>query len=105
MGTGIVPIVSIGSTREEAFDAVNAGGLLEMARAQRFWEGPFETPEDLEGVLLAGTPNDVAHEALKLADRGLDHVDFDLRMRPSEFDSQVKLLAEEVLPLLRSSSA
>jgi alkanesulfonate monooxygenase SsuD/methylene tetrahydromethanopterin reductase-like flavin-dependent oxidoreductase (luciferase family) len=98
MATGIIPLVSVAGSREAALDAVNVEGLMAEARRQRFWEGPFETPDDLSGVLIAGSPDQCAAQIGEFVERGVDEVVLDLRMRPADFEDQVRLLAEEVLP-------
>lgn len=101
MSTGIIPLISIGRSRDEALDAINVEGLMNEARGQKFWEGPFETPDDLAGVLIAGSPDECVKQIAEFVDRGMDELVFDFRMRPADFDSQVRLLAEEVLPAVR----
>jgi alkanesulfonate monooxygenase SsuD/methylene tetrahydromethanopterin reductase-like flavin-dependent oxidoreductase (luciferase family) len=103
MATGIIPLVSVAGSREAALDAVNVEGLMAEARRQRFWEGPFETPDDLSGVLIAGSPDQCAAQIGEFVERGVDEVVLDLRMRPADFDEQVRLLAEEVLPRVQGA--
>lgn len=95
---GIVPIISIGSSRDDALASVNVAGLLEEARSRKFWTGPFEKSEDLEGILIAGSPEECIGEIGRFVDRDVDQIVFDFRMRPDEYDEQLARLAHEVLP-------
>lgn len=100
MGVGIIPVISIAKTREQALEAVNVDGLLEEARSRKFWDGPFETADDLRGVLIAGSPSDCAEQISEFVARDVDQLVFDFRLRPDEYDEQVARLAEEVLPMI-----
>lgn len=98
VGVGIIPVLSIAETREQALAAVNVEGLLEEARSRRFWDGPFESAEDLAGLLIAGSPDDCAAQIAEYVERGVDQLVFDFRMRPDDYFEQVARLAEDVLP-------
>jgi alkanesulfonate monooxygenase SsuD/methylene tetrahydromethanopterin reductase-like flavin-dependent oxidoreductase (luciferase family) len=102
---GIVPIITIGKSREDALAPINVEGMLEEARGRRFWTGPFEKAEDLEGVLIAGSPDECIAEVGKFIDRGIDQLVFDFRMRPEEYDQQVAWLARDVLPGVQELAA
>ena len=52
---------------------------------------PFE---DLEGLVIAGTPQECKHELAKFAERGLDYVVLDLRLDFPRYLEQLELLAE-----------
>jgi alkanesulfonate monooxygenase SsuD/methylene tetrahydromethanopterin reductase-like flavin-dependent oxidoreductase (luciferase family) len=101
LGIGIIPVISIADTREEALAKVNVEGLLEEANERKFWDGPFESADDLEGLLIAGTPDDCAAQIAEYVDRGVDQLVFDFRMRPDDYSEQVARLAEDVLPRVR----
>lgn len=101
---GVIPPTSIEATREEALAHVNVEGLLAWANKARFAvrppSGRFETVADLEGQLVAGTPDDVVAECRKFDALGLDHLVFDLRFRFDRWFEQVERLGGEVLPRL-----
>jgi alkanesulfonate monooxygenase SsuD/methylene tetrahydromethanopterin reductase-like flavin-dependent oxidoreductase (luciferase family) len=101
LGIGIIPVISIGDSREEALAKVNVEGLLEEANERKFWVGPFETADDLEGLLIAGTPEQCAEQINAYVERGVDQLVFDFRMRPDDYVEQVERLAEDVLPRVR----
>lgn len=101
---GIIPTASVARTREEALARVNVPGLLQWANNAPFWvkpeSGRFETVDDLAGVLIYGTPDDIVEQALELKEAGLDHLAFDFRLSFPEWEDQMQLLGEEVLPRL-----
>lgn len=99
-----VPILSLDRSREAALDTINLGGLLDEARAKKAWQrdGPFETADDLGGMLIAGTVDDVIAGVKALEERGLDEVVFDFRLRMDTFEEALETLAREVVPVFRS---
>lgn len=102
---GCIPITSIAEDRNSALKDVNVDGLLAGANKQRFWvkpsSGKFEKPEDLEGSLIFGTPDDVVKEVQKFLEVGIDHLVFDFRFRFADWFRCIELLGTEVLPKLR----
>ena len=103
---GIVPVTSLASSREEALSEVNLPGLLDTANRARFWvkpsSGRFETADDLAGMLLCGTPDDVTEQTIQLLEAGVDHVVFDFRMSFGRWEEQISVLAREVISNLRA---
>ena len=98
-----IPITSPARTREEALAKVNWRGMMGQAIKAK-WEnesGRWETPEDLEGALIAGPPELIIAETRKYHAAGLQHIAYDLRFRFDEWLECVKILGEEVLPELR----
>jgi alkanesulfonate monooxygenase SsuD/methylene tetrahydromethanopterin reductase-like flavin-dependent oxidoreductase (luciferase family) len=102
IGVGIIPVLSIGKTREAAVAKVDVDGLLEEAHSRKFWEGPFESADDLDGLLIAGSPDDCVTQIMEYVKRGVDQLVFDFRLRPDDYNEQVQLLAEEILPRVRA---
>lgn len=102
---GCIPITSIDRDRETALKKINLTGMLSSANKQQFWvkppSGQFAKSEDLEGSLIAGSPDDVIHEVQKYLEVGIDHIVFDFRFRYSDWDYSIELLGKEVLPRLR----
>ncbi len=105
----VIPPTSVEPTREEALRDVNVEGLLAWANNAKFWvkppSGRFETWEDLEGALIAGSPDDVVEECRKFEEAGCEHLVFDFRFKFDRFFEQIDLLGTEVLPRLRKSPA
>ncbi len=99
-----IPITSPGRTRNEAVSKVNWREMMEQAIRAK-WEpsdsGRWETPEDLEGALIAGPPEHIIAETRRYHELGLLHLVYDLRFRFDEWRECVKILGEEVLPELR----
>lgn len=102
----VIPPTSVGKTREDALKHVNIEGLCKWANKAKFWvkpeSGSFETAEDLEGSLIAGTVDDVVEECEKFAAIGTDHLVFDLRFRFDDYYEQMELLGE-VIAKIRAS--
>jgi alkanesulfonate monooxygenase SsuD/methylene tetrahydromethanopterin reductase-like flavin-dependent oxidoreductase (luciferase family) len=100
----VIPPTSVEATREEALRDVNVDGLLAWANNAKYWvkppSGRFETWEDLEGTLIAGSPDDVVEECLKFEAAGCEHLVFDFRFKFDRFYEQIELLGKEVLPRL-----
>ena len=74
----VIPPTSVEATREEALRDVNVEGLLAWANKAKYWvkppSGRFETWEDLEGTLIAGSPEDVVEECRKFEAAGCEHL-------------------------------
>lgn len=101
----VIPPTSIEETREEALEHVNIPGLLAWANKAKFAvkppSGTFETVEDLEGQLIAGSPDEAVAEIQKFKDLGTEHLVFDFRFKFDRFFEQIELLGREVLPKIR----
>lgn len=104
----VIPPTSVEEDRERALSYVNIDGLLAWANNAKFWvkppSGRFERWEDLEGTLIAGTPNDVVAECRKFEEAGNEHLVFDFRFKFDRWFEQIELLGKEVLPKLREQS-
>jgi alkanesulfonate monooxygenase SsuD/methylene tetrahydromethanopterin reductase-like flavin-dependent oxidoreductase (luciferase family) len=102
----VIPPTSIERTREEALQHVNIPGLLAWANKAKFAvkppSGTFETAADLEGQLIAGTPDEAVEECRKFEAAGVEHLVFDFRFKFDKWFDQIELLGSEVLPKLRS---
>ena len=103
---GVIPPTSIAKSREEAFDGLNVDGLLKWANDRGKWwvkppSGRFETAEDIEGSLIAGSPSEVVEQTKKFEKVGVEHLVFDLRLRFDRWFESIELLGTQVLPHLR----
>jgi alkanesulfonate monooxygenase SsuD/methylene tetrahydromethanopterin reductase-like flavin-dependent oxidoreductase (luciferase family) len=102
--TGAVPVTSIDSSFEAATARMNVPGLIKNANAQKFWlkpeSGEFSRIEELDGSILAGSPEDIAAGVGRYRDLGADLLIFDFRMRFPDWLEQIQRLAEEVFPLV-----
>ena len=105
ISAAVMPLTSVGSTREEALKMINMDALVAEANKFTSWSkragGEFATFEDIRGFILAGTPSDIACDARAYEHAGADHVVFDLRFRFGDWLDQIDLLGREVLPALK----
>ncbi|MGH9106778.1 MAG: LLM class flavin-dependent oxidoreductase [Acidimicrobiales bacterium] len=101
----VIPPTSVGATRQEALQDVNVPGLLAWANKAKFTvkpaSGHFDNVEDLEGQLIAGSPEEVATECRKFEQVGVEHLVFDVRFKFDRWFEQIELLGSHVLPKLR----
>lgn len=97
---GIIPVISLDRDRESAVAKVNVPGLLEEARARPAWQkaGPFDTPDSLEGILIAGGADDVIEGLSQYRDRGVDELVLDFRLRMDAYEEGLERIAADVLP-------
>jgi alkanesulfonate monooxygenase SsuD/methylene tetrahydromethanopterin reductase-like flavin-dependent oxidoreductase (luciferase family) len=99
---GAVPVTSIDDTTTAAVERLNVPGLIRNANAQKFWlkpeSGEFTRIEELDGSILAGTPDDIVRGVQRYQEIGCDLLIFDFRMRFPDWLQQIEILAREVLP-------
>lgn len=103
---GVVPPTTIATTEAEAWAGTSVEGLLKWANDRGKWwvkpeSGVFETAADIEGSLIAGTPDQVVEQTAKFADVGVDHLVFDLRLSFERWLGSIELLGKDVIPHLR----
>ncbi len=102
---GVVPIVNVNRDRSKARENIDVAALAQSSAGAKFWKPPasgsFSTIEDLEGLVIAGTPEDAKRELAKFAERGLDYVVLDLRLDFARYLEQLELLAEAGLDELK----
>jgi hypothetical protein len=102
-----IPITSPAATRDQALEHVNWREMMEQAIKSK-WEnnsGLWETPDDLEGALIAGPPELIIADTLKYQALGLSHIVYDLRFRFADWFDCMRILGEEVLPEMRRLDA
>ena len=101
---GAAPLTSPATTREAALDKIDWKAQLVIAR-RTMWETPdsgdWQGPDDLEGAIVAGPPDEIIRVTRAYQDAGLTHLTFDLRFRFDEWEECVSFIGEEVLPRLR----
>jgi alkanesulfonate monooxygenase SsuD/methylene tetrahydromethanopterin reductase-like flavin-dependent oxidoreductase (luciferase family) len=102
---GNIPIVCIEKERAKALAKVNIEELVGSSEGSKHWikppSGRFETIEDLEGLLIAGNPDDCAKEIDKFRQREVEHLVFDLRLQYDRYEETLRLISEELLPRYR----
>lgn len=100
--TGAVPVTSIAASREAALSQMNVPGLLKNANNQRFWvkpeSGEFTHIDEIDGSILAGSPDDIVAGVQRYQEIGADLLIFDFRMRFPDWHEQIETLARDVLP-------
>jgi len=103
--TGVIPVVSIDRGREKALERIDVHTLATSSEGSARWikppSGEFRTVEDLEGLLIAGTPEDCVREIRKFQARGIDLLIFDVRLQFDAYEEKAELIAREVLPHVR----
>jgi alkanesulfonate monooxygenase SsuD/methylene tetrahydromethanopterin reductase-like flavin-dependent oxidoreductase (luciferase family) len=101
---GVMPLTSIAKDKETALRHVDVKGLLHEANKNSTWVKPaggtFATLDDIHGLILAGTPDDIVRQTRAYQAVGADLVVFDLRFRYADWYQQIDLLGNEVLPAL-----
>jgi hypothetical protein len=104
--TAVMPFTSVSADRDTAVKNVNMNGLIAEANKFATWvrpaSGVFSSNDDIRGLVLAGTPDDIARETLAYEEAGADHIVYDLRFRYADWLEQVESLGREVLPALRT---
>ena len=107
--TGAVPVTSIDATREAALGKLNVPGLINNANSQRFWvkpeSGEFTAIEELDGSILAGTPDDIVAGVQRYQEIGADLIIFDFRFRYGDWLEQIETLARDVFPHVAGTPA
>ncbi|MBI1996380.1 MAG: LLM class flavin-dependent oxidoreductase [Deltaproteobacteria bacterium] len=100
-----IPIVCIEKDRAKALARVNVEELAGSSEGSKHWvkppSGRFSTIEDLEGLLIAGNPDDCAKEIEKFRQRGIEHLVLDLRLQYDRYEEILRLISEELLPRYR----
>lgn len=99
---GAVPVTSIDDSFASATARMNVPGLINNANKQKFWlkpeSGEFTKIEELDGSILAGSPDDIVRGVQRYQEIGCDLLIFDFRMRFPDWLQQIRILAEEVVP-------
>jgi alkanesulfonate monooxygenase SsuD/methylene tetrahydromethanopterin reductase-like flavin-dependent oxidoreductase (luciferase family) len=107
--TGAVPVTSLDDSYQRATERMNVPGLIKNANAQKFWikpkSGEFTKIEQLDGSILAGTPDDIVKGVQRYQELGCDLLVFDFRMRFPDYLQQIEILAKEVLPRVQAQPA
>ena len=95
-------MTSIDDSFAAATSRMNVPGLIKNANAQKFWlkpeGGEFTKIEELDGSILAGSPDDIVRGVQRYQEIGCDLLIFDFRMRFPDWLAQIEILADEVLP-------
>jgi len=100
--TIIQPLVVVAATREEAERAVPVHEVAHSSGGSKFWlppaSGSFETVDDLRGLVLCGTPDDIVEQLEDFHRLGIDEFIFDFRLQFDRYEEAIELVGSEVLP-------
>lgn len=103
--TGVIPYVSPGRDLAAATEAFDLEDLLAEARKRYPMPdgGSISGLDDLDGAIIAGSPQKIIEEVMAYHKVGCSHFVFDLRLRFDDWDECIQMIGEEVLPALRSA--
>lgn len=100
-----VPRMRIGRDRASVREGLNLGRMFhEMTGNWEARPGGYETLDDVRGAFFAGEPGDIVEAVLEYDRRGFDHFVFDLRDQFDRFEESLELIAERVIPEVRSAT-
>jgi probable F420-dependent oxidoreductase len=106
VSAAVMPFTSVARDRDAALRDINVPSLIAEANKFPTWVKPsggvFSSLEDICGLILAGTPADIAREARAYENAGANLIVFDLRFRYADWLEQIGLLGKKVLPALRN---
>jgi alkanesulfonate monooxygenase SsuD/methylene tetrahydromethanopterin reductase-like flavin-dependent oxidoreductase (luciferase family) len=99
---GNIPITRIDKDRQKARGDIDVEALAGSSEGSSHWikppSGKFQTIEDLEGLLIVGTPDDCAVQVEQFQKRGVEHLVFDLRLQYDRYEESLELISKELLP-------
>ncbi len=102
----VIPLVKVDTDRNRARADLDIAALAGSSEASKTWiqpEGGFQTIEDIRGIAVVGEPDEVVEQIVEIAERGIDHFVFDLRMQFDRYEATLELIAERVLPALKAA--
>lgn len=102
----IIPLVKVDTDRARARADVDVSALAASSEASKTWiqpEGGFQTIEDIRGIAVIGEPDEAVEQIVEIAERGIDHFVFDVRMQFDRYEETLELIAERVLPALKAA--
>ncbi len=102
---GVMPFTSVGREQKSALRGIDVKQLIDEARDVANWvkpaSGSFSTLADIPGMILAGSPADIVRDSRAYEEAGADHIVYDLRLRFQDWDEQLDILGQKVLPALQ----
>lgn len=105
INTAVMPFTTVARSEKTALKFVDISKLVDESHNFSTWvkppSGKFSTLDDIEGVILYGSPEQVAEQARAYIAAGADHVIFDLRLRFTDWYEQIEILGKEVIPLVQ----
>lgn len=103
----IQPLTMIDRDRETARRRIPVANVAASSEGAKFWvpppSGGFKTAEDLEGLVLWGSPEDIVGQLQAFQERGIDDIIFDLRLQFEEYASVLETIGTKILPAAREA--
>lgn len=105
MSVTVQPLVCIANSREEAAGHIPLNEMGASSAGAAFWDlppsGRFESVDDLDGLVVFGTPEDVVSQIKVIGALGVDDFIFDLRLQFHEYERALRRIIHEVVPALK----
>ena len=105
MDVVIQPLVVIGDTRLEAVERVPIEEVARSSEGSKLWKlpesGMFETINDLRGLVVVGTSDEVCEQLEELISLGIDELIIDFRLQFDQYSYAIRKFGQEVLPRLK----
>lgn len=102
---GMIPYVVPAETEAAAARRINTDEFYAMSM-KNFGAPPgkegYDNVRDLDGGAIAGPPAVIAEEVHRYLDEGVKHFVFDLRLNFDIWEDSLRVIGEEVLPLLKA---
>jgi probable F420-dependent oxidoreductase len=103
---GVIPLTAVDEDPAVARANVDIAAVAGSSEGAASWikppSGEFRTIDDLEGLLVSGTPEDCVRQIKAFEERGVETFIFDLRLQFDRFEEKAEMIARDVLPHLRS---
>lgn len=107
MHTIIQPLVVVADSREAAEARVPIDEVAHSSGGSKFWlkpeSGEFRTVQDLGGLVVCGTPDDVVAQILEFHEIGISEFVFDFRLQFDEYEEVLEVVGESVIPQLKAA--
>lgn len=102
---GVIPLVYLADSRKEVAAKVDVYALAHSSEGSQYWvtpsSGEFESIDDLDGGLIAGSPDDLVEAIEGFARRGVDEVVLDCRLQFDRYEEIIQVLGTTVLRKVR----
>ena len=101
MLTIIQPLVVVAEDRKRAESLVPIQEVAHSSAGAKNWikpeSGEYRTIQDLEGLVVCGTPDDVVEQIMAFDELGIDEFIFDFRLQYEDYEEILELVGETVL--------
>lgn len=104
---GTIPLVFLADSRREAASSIDIDALAHSSEGSQHWvkpaSGDFRTIDDLDGLLMAGSPDDLVAAIGEFARRGVDELVLDCRLQFQRYEEIIGVLGATVLEKVRKA--